>query len=53
MSDDQPDWPPQASASDLREGTVKHGSTGQRWQVQGGQWVRIKRPKLIRESHHE
>jgi hypothetical protein len=38
---DKPDWMPQYSASSYPEGTIKSGSTGQRWQVRGGQWVRL------------
>lgn len=34
-----PPWPPTDSASAYPEGTVKHGSTGQRWRVQNKQWV--------------
>jgi hypothetical protein len=36
-----PDWPPRASARDYSEGTRKHGSTGQVWEVRNGAWVRI------------
>ncbi len=47
--DDTPDWPPAASANSYPEGTRKHGSTGQLWQVRSGQWVRLKAPKLAQE----
>lgn len=36
-----PDWPPAASASNYPEGFVASGSTGQRWQVRNGRWVRL------------
>lgn len=48
--DDQPDWMPRSSARDYPEGTIKHGSTGQRWQVRNGQWVRLTTPKTVRDE---
>jgi hypothetical protein len=35
-----PDWPPQASAIGLPEGTLRHGSTGQLFEVKNGRWER-------------
>lgn len=45
--DDAPDWPPRASASDYADGFRCFSSVGQVWVVRGGQWLRIKRPRLI------
>lgn len=36
-----PDWLPQGSARSLPEGTRRHGSTGQLFEVQSKRWVRI------------
>lgn len=33
------EWPPRASAFDLDEGTIRFGSTGQRWVVRDKHWV--------------
>jgi hypothetical protein len=43
MSEDAnaPDWPPMMSATRLRNGLRRHGSTGQLFEVQNKQWVRI------------
>ena len=38
--DDNPDWPPQASAVGLLEGTLRYGSTGQLFEVKNGRWER-------------
>jgi hypothetical protein len=37
----QPDWPPRSSAFNWPEGTRRHGSTGQLWEVKDGIWVRV------------
>lgn len=36
----EPDWPPRMSASDVRDGTLCNGSTGQLFEAKDGQWVR-------------
>ena len=36
----EPEWPPQASAVGLAEGTMRHGSTGQLFEVKNGRWER-------------
>ena len=38
-----PDWPPRVSATGLREGHRRFGSTGQLFEVRNGRWVRIKK----------
>ena len=35
-----PDWPPASSAVGLADGVRRYGSTGQLWEVKGGQWIR-------------
>jgi hypothetical protein len=47
---DEPDWPPQDSASSHPEGTLKYGSTGQQWKVENGQWVRLNSPERDKEG---
>jgi hypothetical protein len=46
--DEMPNWPPADSAWRHPEGTRKHGSTGQLFEVQIGQWVRVRtgKPRL-------
>jgi hypothetical protein len=36
-----PDWPPQVSAVGILDGERRHGSTGQLFEAQSGQWVRV------------
>lgn len=50
--DEAPDWPPQGSAWRFQEGHRQHGSTGQLFEVQNGQWVRIRvgKPKLVHDG---
>lgn len=45
MSDAE-NWPPQASAVGLPEGLRRNGSTGQLFEVIGGQWVWIRPEQL-------
>jgi len=40
-----PDWPPRGPAIYLRDGEQRQGSTGQRFEVKNGQWVRIIEPE--------
>lgn len=44
--DDQPDWPPAASATVFPDGTHRYGSTGQVWTVVEAAWVRVKKATL-------
>lgn len=38
------DWPPRSSAVGLVNGTRRHGSTGQLFEAQDGQWSRMDYP---------
>jgi hypothetical protein len=46
---EMPDWPPQASAWQLPEGTRRYGSTGQLFEVKGQRWERVRtgKPRLV------
>jgi len=41
------DWPPQASAVGLPDGTFRHGSTGQLFEVKNGRWERASGGRLV------
>jgi hypothetical protein len=48
--DEMPDWPPKGSAFNYPEGTFRDGSTGQRFVVKNGQWVRVRKPSAVPEQ---
>lgn len=41
--DKRPEWPPRRSATGLRDGHRRFGSTGQLFEARNGRWVRIKK----------
>jgi hypothetical protein len=47
---EMPDWPPQGSAIGLPDGTQRHGSTGQLFEVKNGRWERASGGRPV--PHH-
>lgn len=48
--DEMPDWPPAGPAWMRSEGAFAYGSTGQKFVVQNGQWLRVRKPKLVNDD---
>jgi hypothetical protein len=47
---EMPDWPPRASAIGLPDGERRYGSTGQLFEVNNGQWIRVRQNQCPQDT---